>query len=169
MDNFNYHFFEEFTKLDKLCVSVYQVEGGTLGYLAQMRSVSGSYADYVPHWTTDLEQLHRYRSIYQALAQSPDAFEECLCGLEDVRWVREFQARIMERKDPLALLQIKGYRAEEDAIQRLEDERSGEVVIQSTNPRDRYVNGPVVVVMILVAVVLTCLACALILPVLGSN
>ena len=163
MDNFNYQFFEEFTKLDKTCVSVYQAEGGTLGYLAQMRSVSGACADIVPHWISDLEQLHRYRTIYLALAQSPEAFEERLCCQEDVRWLQEFRNKIMERKDPLALLQIRGYRAEDDAKQRLEDERSGEMVIQAMNPRDRYVNGHLAVWVILIAVVLTCLVCALLL------
>ena len=163
MDNFNYQFFEEFTKLDKTCVSVYQAEGGTLGYLAQMRGVSGTGADIVPHWTADLEQLHRYRTIYLALAQSAEAFEECLCSREDVRWIQEFRNRIMERKDPLALLHNRGYRAEDDAKLRLQDERSGEIVIQAMNPRDRYVNGPMVVGVILVAVILTCLICAMLL------
>ena len=163
MDSFNYQFFEEFTKLDKTCVSVYQAEGGTLGYLEQMRGVSGAYAELVPHWTADLEQLHRYRTVYQALAQSADAFEEALCNQQDVDWIREFSTRIMERRDPLALLQLRGYRAEDDAMQRLEDERFGEIVMQTINPRDRYVNGPFVVTVILVAVVLTCLVCTLVL------
>lgn len=163
MDNYNYQFFEEFTQLDKTCVSVYQAEGGTLGYLAQMRSVSGSYADIVPRWTADLEQLHRYRTIYLALAQSADAFEKCLCSREDVQWLQEFRNKIMDRKDPLALLQTRGYRAEDDAKQRMEDDRAGEIVIQTTNPRDRYVNGFFVVGVILITVVLTCLICTLLL------
>ena len=163
MDNFNYQFFEEFTKLDKICVSVYQAEGGTLGYLEQMRSASGIGADIVPRWTADLEQLHRYRTIYLALAQSNEAFEERLCGREDVRWLQEFHNKILERKDPLALLHSRGYRAEDDAKQRLEGERSGENVIQVKNPRDRYVNGPVAVGVLLIAVVLTCLICAFLL------
>ena len=163
MDNCNYQFFEEFTKLDKICVTVYQSEGGTLGYLAQMRNVSAAYADIIPHWNTDLEQLHCYRNIYQALVQSADAFEECLCNQEDVHWLRDFCDRIMERKDPLALLQLRGYRAEDDAKQRLDDERAGRIVIQTMNPRDRYVNGSVAVWMLLIAVVLTCLVCALLL------
>lgn len=162
MDNFNYQFFEEFTKLDKTCVSVYQAEGGTLGYLEQMRS-AGTGADIVPHWTTDLEQLHRYRTIYLALSQSAEAFEECLCSREDVQWVQEFRNKIMERKDPLARLHNRGYRAEDDAMLRLEDERAGEILIQAMNPRDRYVNGPVVVAVIILGVVLTCLVCALLL------
>lgn len=164
MNDFNYQFFEEFTKLDKTCVSVYQAEGGTLGYLEQMRNVSGSYAEIVPHWTQELEQLHRYRTIYQALSQSPEAFAECLCARDDVEWIQDFGRRIMERNDPLALLQLKGYRAEEDALQRLEDERACEVMIQAVSPQDRYVNGPRVVWIILIMIVLTCLLCMVVLP-----
>ena len=117
----------------------------------------------------DLEQLHRYRTVYQALAQSSDAFEECLCTREDVQWIAEFRKKIMERKDPLALLQLKGYRAEDDVKQRLENERSGEIVMKTMSSRDRYVNGPFVVWMILIAVVLTCLLCMLILSYLGKQ
>ena len=164
MSEINYQFFEEFTKLDKICVSVYQAEGGTLGYLEQMRSISGVYADRVPGWIKELEQLHRYRTVYQALSQCTEAFAEALCDREDVEWVRNFGNRIMERQDPLALLYQRGYRAEDDAAQRLEDERVGEIVIQSVNPRDRYINGPLVVWIILIAVVLTCVLCMLALP-----
>lgn len=166
MNDFNYQFFEEFTKLDRICVSVYQAEGGTLGYLEQMRSVSGVYADRVPHWIEELEQLHRYRTVYQALAQSTEAFDEALCRQEDVDWIRDFGNRIMERRDPLALLQHGGYRAEDDAVQRLENERVGEIVMKGINPRDRYINGPLVVGIILIAVVLTCVLCMLVLPLL---
>ena len=167
MDKFNYQFFEEFTKLDKTCVSVYQAEGGTLGYLEQMGSVSGVCAELIPNWVENLEQLHRYRTIYLALSQSPDAFEECLCTQADVQWLRDFRSRIMERKDPLALLRQKGYRAEDDAVKRLEGERG--IMLQGMNSRDRYVNGPFVVAIILIAVVLTCVLCMLILKYLGTK
>lgn len=164
MNEFNYQFFEEFTKLDKICVSVYQAEGGTFGYLEQMRSVSGTYADCVPNWMTELEQLHRYRTVYQSLAQSQEAFGEVLCNQEDVEWIREFGNRIMERRDPLALLHYKGYRAEDDALQRMEDERVCGIVMQGINPADRYVNGPMMVWVILIAVLITCAVCLVILP-----
>jgi hypothetical protein len=169
MNDLNYQFFEEFTKLDKTCVSVYQAEGGTLGYLEQMGSVSGFGAELIPNWIDNLELLHRYRTIYLALSQSPDAFEECLCTQEDVRWLQDFRSRIMERKDPLALLQMKGYRAGDDAVKRLESERTGEIVLRAMNPRDRYVNGPIVVGIILVAVIMTCVLCMLMLKYLGTK
>lgn len=163
MNDLNYQFFEEFTKLNKICVSVYQTEG-TGGYLEQMRGVSCVYAEDIPNWMTELEQLHRYRTVYQALAQSPEAFHEKLCSQEDVEWVRNFGNRIMERKDPLALLHYNGYRAEEDAIQRLEDERVCDTVLQGAGPGDRYVNGPVVVWMIVIAIIVTCVVCMVALP-----
>ena len=164
MNEFNYQFYEEFTKLDKICVSVYQAEGGTAGYLEQMRGVSGTYADCVPNWILELEQLHRYRTVYQALAQSSAAFEEALCNQEDVDWIREFGNRIMERRDPLAMLHYQGYRAEDDALQRLEDERAYEIVMQGINPADRYVNGPLMVWLIVFAVIITCAVCLFLLP-----
>lgn len=163
MDNLNYVLFEEFTKLNKACITVYQMEDGITDYIAQMLGVSSTYWDTVPDWGLDFEQLNRYLSVYHSLAQSMEAFNECLCTEEDVDWIRHFYARIMERKDPLALLQERGYRAEDDAKQRLEDERTGEVTLQTMNPRDRYVNGPLVVWVLLIAMVLTCVICLLLL------
>jgi hypothetical protein len=163
MNDLNYQFFEEFTKLDKICVSVYQADG-TGGYLEQMRGVSCVYAEDIPNWVAELERLHRYRTVYQALAQSPEALRESLCNQEDIEWVRSFGRRIMERQDPLALLHQRGYRAEEDAIQRLEDDRVCETVLHGAGPGDRYVNGPMVVWMIVIAIIITCAVCMLALP-----
>lgn len=163
MNNFNYQFFEEFTKLNKVCVAVYQVEGGTFGYLVQMGGVSGASAEMIPRWYEDLEQLHRYRMVYQALAQSTEAFEEVLCSEEDVNWLRAFGNRIMERTDPLALLHQRGYCAEDEVKHRLEAERAGEIVVKAVDSRERYINGPLMATLILIAVGLTCLICTVIL------
>lgn len=164
MDNFNYQFFEEFTKLNKTCVSVYQLDGGILGYLVQMGDVSGDYADTIPNWHEDMAQLHRYRMIHQALVQSAEVFESPICDRSDVEWLKDFEVRIMERRDPLALLHKWGYRAEDDSKRRLEGGRSKEIAIQSADPRDRYINSYFLVGFILVAVVLTCLICTFVLP-----
>ena len=163
MENLNYVLFDEFTKLNKTCITVYQLEEGILDYIALMAGVSSAYWDTVPDWGMDFEQLNRYQSMYHSLSQSMEAFQECLCQEEDVAWVRKFHARIIDRRDPLALLQERGYRAEDDAKQRLEDDRTGEITIQTINPRDRYVNGPMVVWVIVIAMVLTCLTCLLLL------
>lgn len=163
MDNQNYLFYEEFTKLNQICVAIYQMENGVRDYIAEMAGVSSTYWEIVPHWKEDLDQLYRYHMAYSALAQSSDAFQEYLCTREDVDWLAQFRTRIMDRKDPLALLQEHGYRAEDDAKQRLEDDRAGDIVIQTMNPHDRYVNGPLVVWVLLIAVVLTCLVSMLLL------
>ena len=129
MDNLNYLFYEEFTKMERTCTLVYQVELGVQEYIERMLTVSSAYAEQVPCWQEDLQQLHRYSMVYTALAQSAEAMREYSCRQEDVDWIRKFGSRIIERKDPLALLQEQGYRAEDDAWQRLEDDRNGEIVI----------------------------------------
>lgn len=157
MDNLNHLFYEEFTKLEQICVAIYQMEDGVTDYIAQMSSVSSAYGEIVPNWQTDLQQLYCYHMAYTALAQSSEALREYTSRQEDIDWIQRFCTRIMERTDPLALLQERGYRAEDDAKQRLEDGRTGEIVFQTMNPRDRYVNGPFVVWVILIAVIVTCL------------
>lgn len=164
MENFNVQFFEEFTKLDKACASVYQMEDGTFDYLWQMGHLSAAYADLIPSWNEDLTMLHRYRAVYQALCQSSDAFQEGLCSQQDVAWVQTFADRIMARNDPLALLQKRGYLAEDAAKQRLDSSRESEPMMRSVYPHDRYVNGPLFVGIIVVAVILTCLFCTFVLP-----
>lgn len=163
MDNLNYLFYEEFTKLNRLCTTIYQMEDGVAGYIAEMGGISNTYGEMVPKWGEDFEVLCRCHMTYCTLTQSADAFRECLTGQEDVDWVKDLCSRIMERKDPLALLQERGYRAEDDARERLQEDRSGEMVIQTLNPRERYVNGPLVVWVIVIGVVLACLISILVL------
>ena len=159
MDNLNYQLYDEFTKLNKACITIYQMEEGIADYMEAMASVSSAYWDVVPNWNLDLEQLHRYQTVYRSLAQSMAAFGEHLCCQEDVDWLRQFRTRIMERKDPLAQLQERGYRAEDDARQRIEDDRDSEIMMQTINPRDRYVNVPFVLWTLVIAMVLTCVIC----------
>lgn len=159
MDNLNYLFYEEFSRLDQLCCDVYQMEDGVSSYLAEMGGVSSVYAETVPGWIGDMEQLYRFLMVRNALAQSSDAFREPLCSRMDVDWLRQFRQRLLERKDPMALLKDHGYRADDDAQQRIIDNRIPTAEEEYRSNHDRYVNGPLVVVLIIAAVLVTCLAC----------
>ena len=158
MDNVNYQFYEEFTKLDRLCSEVYQLDNGVGTYLAEMSAVSAAWAEKVPGWIPDMEQLYRYYVLRKAMAQSSEAFQDTLCAHEDVLWIRQFHQRILERTDPLATLKANGYHADSDAQQRLMESRIPEELPPEygKSSRERYVNGPVVVVGMILAVLATC-------------
>ena len=160
MDNVNYQFYEEFTKLDRLCSEIYQLDNGVGTYLAEMTAVSAAWAEKVPGWIPDMEQLYRYYVLRKAMAQSGEAFRDTLCAREDVQWVQQFHQRILERSDPLARLKENGYRADSDAQQRLIESRIPEEVHPEfrKSSQERYVNGPAVVIGMLIAVVVTCAA-----------
>lgn len=163
MDNLNYQFYEEFLRLDRLIIMVYQVQDGVSDYIKQMASVSSTYAMGITGWISDMEQLYRFRSVRNALAQSTDAFKEPLCDQGDIDWMKKFYQRIIDRKDPLALLKFHGYRADDDSQQRRLDEQAPAAEAEFRNSHDRYVNGPLVVGLIIAAVVVTCLFCLFVL------
>lgn len=161
MERLNFAFFEAFSRLDRLCCDIYQTDGGVAAYIAEMGAVSATSSASVPGWHRDLEQLYRYQTVRNALAQSNDALHEPLCGEDDIGWLEAFYQRILDRQDPLAQLQLKGYRADDDARQRLNKHKE---VIEHPLVRgnhDRYVNGLLVVGLILGAVLVTCLICLL--------
>lgn len=157
MDNMNYRFYEEFTKLNQICQAIYQNEDGISNYMEEMACVSNAYGATVPNWIEDLDQLYRYHMIYNSLAQSEEAFREHLCCQADVDWVRKFTGRIMERQDPLAVLQEKGYLAADDARHRIEDNR----MIEEMTAYEQNDGGRFGVWVILAAVFLTCLICVM--------
>ena len=80
MDNINYQFYEEFTRLDHTCAEIYQLENGVGTYLAEMDAVSSAYAEAVPGWIENMEQLYRLFMLRKALAQSQEAFMETICA-----------------------------------------------------------------------------------------
>lgn len=159
MDNVNYRFYEEFSRLDHLCSEIYQLDNGVGAYLAEMDAVSSAYAEAVPGWIENMEQLYRMFMLRKALAQSAEAFQETICAQEDVDWLHQFGQLIMDRKDPLALMKQHGYRADEDARKRLNDTRLPMEYEADKRrfDRDQYINGPFVVVMMLLTVIATCI------------
>lgn len=169
MENLNYLFFEAFTRLGKLCNEVYQEEDGVSFYISEMARASDSYADEISGWIGDMEQLYRYRSVYNALAQSQDAFEKPLCEQIDLDWLEKFRCRILERTDPLAQIKLESRTLAEDPRLNPVDNREQDMEKEFRNIHDRYVNGPLVVGLMLTAVIATCLFCLFVLTKMGST
>lgn len=104
MGNLNHVLFEEFKHLDKLCGELYGDQRGVSHYIDDMKDVSESVYRYIPNWKEDLEQLVRIRHERNHLAHTEGAFNEDMCTPKDIGWSKDFQRRILNQSDPLALL-----------------------------------------------------------------
>ena len=104
MNNLNYVFFEEYTRLDKLCKDIYGTDKGVSNYINDMMSASWSDCRYITNWKTDLAQLKRIRHLRNRLAHETGAFSNEICTQNDIDWIKTFHKCILNQSDPIALL-----------------------------------------------------------------
>lgn len=157
MEERNYRFFELFTKVDNLCIEVYQNEHGLADYVEDMRSISTYTVEDIPDWGADLFQLITLRNIRSSLVNTPGAFAEDICSQEQLEWLENFYQRILDRKDPMALLESYGYRAQENSQnKRIEVAWEPEVEKGASSAHERHVNGIFIASLIVLLVIITC-------------
>jgi hypothetical protein len=95
-------FLDSYKRLERLCRDVMDDDRRVSAYIDEMiRLTDGS--GRVSGWDRDLKQLKHYRWVRNQIVHDPDCSEENMCGPEDVRWIEDFHARIMNQTDPLAL------------------------------------------------------------------
>ncbi len=95
-------FIEAYKRLEKLCGDMYGDDKKITGYIERMeKNYNGEY--YVDGWNEDLKKLKHYRWIRNKISHEPNCSEDDYCSNEDVEWLDDFYARIMNQTDPLAL------------------------------------------------------------------
>ncbi len=77
---------------------------GLTKYIDDMKSTSWNDCRNIPEWKTDLKALIRLRHIRNYLAHTEGAFHETVCTQTDIDLTQNFQQRIMNHSDPLAML-----------------------------------------------------------------
>lgn len=92
--------------MDKLCEDIYGEQHGISCYIEDMKASMSDNSDYrnIPSWTSDYQQLVRFRHIRNHLAHAEGAFHEKNCTQEDIAQIQDFYERILSRTDALALL-----------------------------------------------------------------
>ena len=95
-------FLESYKRLERLCRDVMDDDRQVSAYIDEMVRLSDG-SRWVSGWDRDLKQLKHYRWVRNQIVHDPDCSEENMCGPEDVRWIEDFYARIMNQTDPLAL------------------------------------------------------------------
>ena len=157
MEELNYRVFDLFSKVDKICIEVYQNEHGLADYIEDMRSINVNTVENIPDWEADLYYLINLRNARNALVSSPGAFQEELCTWEQVQWLERFYQRVLDRQDPLALLEEYGYSAGEDGQNKRIEIKEPELVEGASAAQERHVNGILVAVLLVLVVLITCL------------
>ena len=97
-------FYNEYTRLDELCRTMYKSDKGVGTYIEMMSTVFPRYSAKIPLWHEDLRHLIQMRHIRNTIAHTVDGFDMDLCTEENVQWLEEFHRRILGGTDPLAQL-----------------------------------------------------------------
>lgn len=104
MEEYNIEFFEEYTKLDRLCCDMYSCDKGITTYIQDMESNWQEGIKLVKEWKFVYKTLKKYRHIRNKFAHGEYSFnDEGICGEIDIKFLRFFYNVMLEGKDPLAL------------------------------------------------------------------
>lgn len=108
MSNLNREFYNEYTKLEKLCRELYQhlpkeELKGVTNYINDMKNTPYEKRSAITNWDSQLNALIQARHKRNRLAHEPNAFDENLCTTDDIEFVRYFYCSILSRNDPLAV------------------------------------------------------------------
>lgn len=95
-------YLESYKRLEKLCGDIMADNRCISAYIEEMENTPWG-SRYVSGWDEDLKQLKHYRRVRNKIVHEPSCTEESMCGVEDVRWVETFHARILNGTDPLTL------------------------------------------------------------------
>ena len=116
MGDLNKLFFDEYTRLDKLCREIYsdlpkENLKGVTNYIDDMKNTPYHISARVPGWEDYLRELIHIRHLRNHLAHEPGAFNEELCTNDDIQWVRYLHHGIMNGTDPLTTARKAAQRA----------------------------------------------------------
>ena len=116
MKTLTQEFYNEYTRLDDLCRTIYESDKGVSTYIEMMSTVFPRYSAKIPLWHEDLRHLMQLRHIRNTIAHTVDGFDMDLCAEENVRWLKEFYRRILDRSDPLAQLRLYFQKIKQDSM-----------------------------------------------------
>ena len=97
--------FNEFKRLDKLLRESRRTERGVSSYIDDMKAVNEIGARHIPNWRTDLDWLWQCRHVRNRLAHDATSEVHSLCDRQHVEFLKNFYARVLNGRDPLAQLE----------------------------------------------------------------
>jgi hypothetical protein len=118
MSYLNYEFFDEYKRLDNICMDIYgPTPNKTLGvtlYLEEMDRIPPASRYIIKGWDSDYKKLKRVKNLRNELAHSGTSLSGYdICTEEDIDFIDSFCNRILNQTDPLALLRKKELETQE--------------------------------------------------------
>ena len=93
--------FDQYKRVDNICRDMFSSQSGISQYITEMERNPFHSRSAVPLWDEDYRRLKRVRWIRNQIAHEASATD---CNENDVAWLEEFHIRLLEQRDPLALL-----------------------------------------------------------------
>ena len=106
-------FLDLYIRTNKFCEDMFRSQNGISTYLEEMERVSSSRSYLVDDWNADYRMLKRLRWLRNQIAH--EGFSEC--NEDDYMMLEQFQQRLYNRQDPLALL----YQREQEIVRRRQE------------------------------------------------
>ena len=101
-------FFDEFRDLEEICLQIYgRSPDGKLGvtqYLNDMKENEATGSITVPDWRFQYKRLRECRNKRNNLVHPRNDFDTDACSQDDVDFLISFRQSILNRTDPLAIL-----------------------------------------------------------------
>ncbi len=105
-------FMDSYKRLDNLCKTFPDYPKGISSYIEVMeRSNQIRYRHM--SWSSDYDRLKNYRYIRNRIAHDNGVYEDEVCDSDDIDWLENFHARLLNQTDPLGQY----YRAQRSATQ----------------------------------------------------
>lgn len=96
-------FLEAYKCLDELCKQILSSNRGISEYIEEMGNERQGHI-MIACWEKDYKQLKKMRWIRNQLVHEPGSFQDSLVSVEDIKWLKNFHSRIIERTDPFSML-----------------------------------------------------------------
>ncbi|WP_288681688.1 DUF6548 family protein [uncultured Eubacterium sp.] len=104
MNNTENRFFEQYKKLDNLCMDLLNSNQGVSAYIKEMEKIPIFERQLVKSWDSDYKMLKHIRWIRNNIAHSDYSSE---CEEKDIAYTRNFYQRIMKQEDPFSVIRKK--------------------------------------------------------------
>ncbi len=95
-------FMDSYKRLDNLCKTFPDYPKGISSYIEVMEC-SNQIRYRCMGWSSYYDRLKKYRYIRNQIAHDNGVYEDDLCTIEDEQWLQNFQTRLLNSNDPLAL------------------------------------------------------------------
>lgn len=93
--------FEEYKIVDNICRDIFSSQSGVSQYITEMERYYSYGHSLISSWDNDYRMLKHIRWLRNKIVHESYATD---CNDNDVLWLKEFHHRLLERRDPLALL-----------------------------------------------------------------